>query len=95
MTKQQITKKLNAAGIDMAHIVEIKTNEVTVAVMSEHTPGVADTAKTNRLQSKVAKLLGFKNGVRYGWGAWCLEGHSNGAEARRSNELDQFGPAAY
>lgn len=94
MTKQQITNKLKAAGIDMAHIVEVKRNEVTVAVMSKHTEGVADTDKTDRLQRKVAKLLGFKNGVRYGWGAWCLEGHSEGADARRSNELDQFGAGA-
>lgn len=94
MTTPQIKAALKKAGINPAHIVEVHNNEVVVAVMDPHNPGTADYSKTERLQRKVAKLLGFKNGMRYGWGAWCLEGHTRGASARYSNELDQFGRVA-
>lgn len=90
MTKTQITKKLTAAGIDPKNILEVKANEVEVGVMAEGGQHCEYT-ESEELADRVLEVLGWKNGFKTGYNSWILEGHNRGAEARRSNDMDQFG----
>lgn len=92
MTAKQITKKLTEAGIAAANILEVKANEVEVGVMVEGEK-YCDYTASEELADRVLEVLGWKNGFKTGYNSWILEGHTKGAEARRSNSMDQFGAA--
>lgn len=75
MTANQITKKLQKAGLDISKM-EIRRDEVTVCVGYEevsnngHTFGTCNTRQTKTLARKVRQTLGWPHGTTNGYGAW-------------------------
>lgn len=68
MTINQITKKLQAANIDLTGI-EIKKDEIEIYVKTKS--GEFSQRLTEAKNNKVAKTLGW-GGYKCGYGAWVL-----------------------
>lgn len=64
MTAKQITKKLEAAGINTSKHLEIRKGEIEI--------WTGNLISTERLMNKISKSLGW-GGFKCGYGGWVLQ----------------------
>lgn len=78
MTKRQIEKKLVAAGFNMNTVIEIKRDQVEVAVILEGHKS-PDWDFTEACADLAAEILGFGDWYRTGYGSIVVDNNYVGA----------------
>ena len=73
MTRAQLLKKLQLAGINMDSIADAGRDEVEIFV--DNGEGRADSEKTDEAVKEVQKVLGWMGGYYTGYGAMVLQQH--------------------
>lgn len=70
MTRNQITKKLEKAGIDMVGL-EISSDQVEVYMKTKK--GEFSQRLTDSKVKQVENALGWRSGFRAGYGGWVIQ----------------------